>query len=770
VAVQPRPGDPTITPALVAEHGLSPEEYRLILDILGREPTYTELGVFSAMWSEHCGYKNSKPLLRRLPTKAPWVLQGPGENAGVIDVGDGLAVAFKIESHNHPSAVEPYQGAATGVGGILRDVFTMGARPIACLNSLRFGEIDGEGGDRVRYLFAGVVKGIGDYGNCVGIPTVAGEVYFDAAYEGNPLVNAMAIGLMKQEELIKGVAEGVGNPIMAVGSRTGRDGIHGATFASAELSEESEAKRPMVQVGDPFTEKLLLEASLELIRSGHIVGIQDMGAAGLVSSSTEMAARGGTGVDIEITNVPVRETGMTPYEILLSETQERMLVVAKNGREGEVRRILSRWDLDAETIGVVTDTGRYVVRENGMVVADIPGEPLVDACPTYTRQGVEDAEIARLRAWDPSTLDPKPEEADPTWTLKALLDAPTIASKRWVFEQYDSTVRTNTVVGPGSDAAVLRLRGTHRAIAATVDCNGRYVYLNPYRGGQIAVAEAARNLACSGALPRAVTDNLNFGNPLKPEVYHQLSESLRGIGEACEAFQTPITGGNVSLYNENPRGAIYPTPTIGMVGIVEDLAHVTTAAFRAEGDDVVLLGANTAELGGSEYLKVVHDLVAGDAPAVSLSGEAALQAALLEAIRAGLVRSAHDCAEGGLAVALAESAIGAGPSGLGLDVELADDLPPNALLFGEAQGRVVVSADPAKTADVLRIARAHGVPAARIGRVGAPGGRVRVATRGGTVDAPVGELAEIYFDAIPRRMDGTAADVAFALESEVQHA
>ena len=481
--VQPRNGDPAITPELVAEHKLSPEEYQLILGILQREPSYTELGVFSAMWSEHCGYKNSRPLLRKLPTSAPWVLQGPGENAGVIDVGDGLAVAFKIESHNHPSAVEPYQGAATGVGGILRDVFTMGARPIACLNSLRFGEIDGPEGDRVRYLVAGVVKGIGDYGNCVGIPTVAGEVYFDAAYEGNPLVNAMAIGLMKTDELIRGVASGVGNPIMAVGSKTGRDGIHGATFASAELTEESEAKRPMVQVGDPFTEKLLLEASLELIRSGHIVGIQDMGAAGLVSSSTEMAARGGTGVEIEITRVPVRETGMTPYEILLSETQERMLVVAHEGREEDVRAILGRWDLDAETIGYVTDTGRYVIRENGQVVVDIPGEPLVDACPTYTREGIESAEVVEARAFDPSTLELKSEEADPTWTLRRLLDSPTVASKRWVYEQYDSTVRTNTVVGPGSDAAVVRLRGTNRAIAATVDCNSRYVYLNPYRGG-----------------------------------------------------------------------------------------------------------------------------------------------------------------------------------------------------------------------------------------------------------------------------------------------
>ncbi|HEU0076965.1 MAG TPA: phosphoribosylformylglycinamidine synthase subunit PurL, partial [Longimicrobiaceae bacterium] len=716
--VQPRPGDPAITPALVAEHGLSEHEYELILGILGREPTFTELGVFSAMWSEHCGYKNSKPLLRQFPTKAPWVLQGPGENAGVIDVGDGLAVAFKIESHNHPSAVEPYQGAATGVGGILRDVFTMGARPIACLNSLRFGELDGPGADRVRYLFAGVVKGIGDYGNCVGIPTVAGEVYFDSAYEGNPLVNAMAIGLMKHEELIKGVAEGVGNPIMAVGSRTGRDGIHGATFASAELSEESEAKRPMVQVGDPFTEKLLLEASLELIRSGHIVGIQDMGAAGLVSSSTEMAARGGTGVDIEITRVPVREPGMTPYEILLSETQERMLVVAKNGHEEDVRAILGRWDLDAETIGQVTDTGRYVVREDGVVVVDLPGEPLVEACPTYTREGREDPAIAALRAWDPGEIAEADARVDPADALRRLLDAPTIASKRWVYEQYDSTVRTNTVVGPGSDAAVIRLRGTDRAIAATVDCNGRYVHLNPFRGGQIAVAEAARNLVCSGALPRAVTDNLNFGNPLKPEVYHQMSEALRGIAEACRALETPVTGGNVSLYNENPRGAIYPTPTIGMVGIVEELAHVTTSGFRAEGDDIVLLGRNTAELGGSEYLKTVHGLVAGDAPALDIAAEAALQRALLAAIRAGLVRSAHDPAEGGLAVALAESAFADPSRPFGVQVELGDVLPRSALLFGEAQSRVVVSSAPASTDALLALMAEHGVPAERIGRVG----------------------------------------------------
>jgi phosphoribosylformylglycinamidine synthase subunit PurL len=765
----PRPGDPEISSALVAEHGLSAEEYRLILDILGREPTFTELGVFSAMWSEHCGYKNSRPLLRRLPTQAPWVLQGPGENAGVIDVGDDLAVAFKIESHNHPSAVEPYQGAATGVGGILRDVFTMGARPIAVLNSLRFGELDGPNAARVRYLFAGVVKGIGDYGNCVGIPTVGGEVYFDAAYEGNPLVNAMAIGLMKREDLIKGVAEGVGNPIMAVGAKTGRDGIHGATFASAELTDEAEAKRPMVQVGDPFKEKQLLEASLELIRSGHIVGIQDMGAAGLVSSSTEMAARAGTGVDIEITRVPTREPGMMPYEILLSETQERMLVVARQGHEDEVRAILGKWDLDAETIGEVTDSGRYVIRENGVVVVDIPGEPLVNECPTYTREGREAPEVAELRRWTAAELAPRAEEADPAWTLRQLLDSPTIASKRWVFEQYDTTVRTNTVVGPGSDAAVLRLRGTDRAIAATVDCNGRYVYLNPYRGGQIAVAEAARNLACSGALPRAVTDNLNFGNPLKPEVYHQMSEAVRGIAEACQLFETPVTGGNVSLYNENPRGAIYPTPTIGMVGVIESLEHVTTVAFKQEGDAILLLGRNTDELGGSEYLKVVHGQVRGDAPAVDLEGERALQRLLLEAIRSGWIRAAHDVMEGGLAVALAESAFADGSRPFGIEVTLEDDLAPAPLLFGEAQGRVVVSCRPEHVEPLRSLAERHGVPATVIGAVGAPGGSFRIATRhAAPLEAPTEELARIYYSAIPRRMDASPPAVAIAVESLVE--
>jgi phosphoribosylformylglycinamidine synthase subunit PurL len=764
LGASPRPGDPPITPELVAEHGLSEEEYQLILDAVGREPTYTELGLFSALWSEHCGYKNSKPLLRQLPTRAPWVLQGPGENAGVIELGDGYAIAFKIESHNHPSAVEPYQGAATGVGGILRDVFTMGARPIAVLDSLRFGPLDRP---RVRYLFAGVVKGIGDYGNCVGIPNIGGEVVFDEAYEGNPIVNAMAIGLLKTEELIRAEASGPGNPILAVGARTGRDGIHGATFASEELTAESEERRPQVQVGDPFTEKLLLEASLELIRSGHIVGIQDMGAAGLASSSTEMAARSGTGVDIDVALVPVREEGMTPYEILLSESQERMLVVAKAGHEEEVRRILQRWELEAEVIGRVTDDGLYRVRENGVVVAEVPGAPLVNECPTYVREARESAEVQRLRAWRPEERELHFGNAgDAEEVLLQLLADPSIASKRWVYDQYDTTVRTNTVQPPGGDAGVLRIRGTRRGIAATVDCNGRYVYLNPRRGAMIAVAEAARNLACVGARPRAVTDNLNFGNPLKPEVYFQLRESVLGIKDACEAFDTPVVSGNVSLYNENPAGAIYPTPVIGMVGVLDDVERNVPAGFRAPGDAILLLGTNSAELGASAYLKVVQGRVAGDAPAVDLAAERALQEALLELAGGGLARSAHDCAEGGLAVCLAEAAVADPERPLGIEVELADELPGVPLLFGEAQGRVVLSAVEADVDRVLEIARRHGVPAARIGTVGEPDGRFRIATRGGLrLDLPAPALARAYHDAIPALMERTAADTAV----DVQH-
>jgi phosphoribosylformylglycinamidine synthase len=747
--VSPRPGDPEITPAVVANHGLSPEEYERILSVMGRDPTFTELGVFSAMWSEHCGYKNSKRLLRLLPTEAPWVIQGPGENAGVIDVGDGYALAFKIESHNHPSAVEPYQGAATGVGGILRDIFTMGARPVAVLDSLRFGDLES---GRVRYLFGGVVKGVGDYGNCVGIPNIGGEVVFDRGYEGNPIVNAMCLGLMKQEELITASASGVGNTLMAVGARTGRDGIHGATFASEELSEDSdEASRPRVQVGDPFTEKLLLEASLELIASGAITGIQDMGAAGITSSASEMAGRAGNGVEIEMASVPVREKGMTPYEILLSESQERMLVVAEKGRENDVRRILEKWELEAAEIGVVTDDGRFRVLEDGVVVADIPALPLTQGCPTYERNGVESEEIQRLRATDLSEhLIP---EGDLTKSLLLLLGSPNVASKRWIYHQYDTTVRTSTAVRPGGDAGVIRIRGTTRAVAATTDCNGRYVYLEPRTGAKIAVAEAARNLACVGAVPTAVTNNLNFGNPLKPHIYYQLREAVLGLAEACEVFETPVTGGNVSLFNETDGRAIYPTPVIGMVGVIDDVTKLTPHAFSGVGDDIVLLGSNTEELGGSEYLYVTADLVAGAPPAVDLESERALQRAVLAMSGARLLRAAHDCSEGGLACALAEAALGDGEAPVGVLVQLDDELRPVGTLFGEAQGRLVVSCAPEATEEVLRTARRHGVPARKIGTVRAADDGFDIELPGARISASLADLASAYFGAIPAIMD-----------------
>ncbi|HEU4643824.1 MAG TPA: phosphoribosylformylglycinamidine synthase subunit PurL [Gemmatimonadaceae bacterium] len=767
MSARPRPGDPVITPALVAEHGITEEEYQRLVAMLDREPTFTELGIVSALWSEHCSYKHSRPVLRTLPTQAPWVLQGPGENAGVIALGDGLAIAFKIESHNHPSAVEPYQGAATGAGGILRDVFTMGARPIAMLDSLRFGSLDSP---RVRYLFGGVVKGIGDYGNCVGIPTVAGEVVFDPSYEGNPLVNAMCVGVMHERDLIRAAAEGVGNPIMAVGARTGRDGIHGASFASEDLSEASEAKRPRVQVGDPFTEKLLLEASLELIRSGHIVAIQDMGAAGLTSSSAEMAARGDVGVTIDVTKVPVREEGMTPYEILLSESQERMLVVAKRGHEAAVREILGKWDLAAEVIGEVIAEPVYRVTEGERVVAEFPGSRLVTDCPVYAPEARESEAVRALRARDVHAIPARPEERDPAWTLERLLSSPTIASKRWVYRQYDTTVRTGTVVAPGQgDAAVLRVRGTDRAIAVKTDCNGRYVYLDPREGGRIAVAEAARNVACVGGRPRAITNCLNFGNPRRPEVFFQFREAVAGMGEACRVLETPVTGGNVSFYNENPSGAVYPTPVIGMVGVVERLEHVTRSTFRADGDAIVLLGEPTDELGGSEYLARIHDVVAGAPPRCDLARERAVIDALLEAIAAGIVRSAHDCAEGGLAVALAECAIGDAERLVGAEVELDAwrDLPLRALLFGEAQGRIVVgTADPAR---VLEIAARHGVPARRIGTVRGDSGTLVITAGEGRLVAPLERLARAYHEAIPRLMAGGSAEAA-VLEQHPQPA
>lgn len=748
------PDDPSITPELVAEHGLTPEEYDRLVDAIGREPSFTELGVFSAMWSEHCGYKNSKRLLRLLPTEAPWVVQGPGENAGIIDLGGDIALAFKIESHNHPSAVEPYQGAATGVGGILRDIFTVGARPVALLDSLRFGDLDD---GWVRFLFEGVVRGIADYGNCVGIPNLGGEVQFDRGYRDNPLVNVMCLGVMKKEDFMRAEATGVGNTLMAVGARTGRDGIHGATFSSRELDEDAEASRPQVQVGDPFTEKLLLEASLELIRSGHIVGIQDMGAAGLTSSAAEMAGKSGNGVELDVDRVPVREPGMTPYEILLSESQERMLVVARAGHEEEVRAILEKWELEAAEIGRVTDDGRFRVREDQRVVADVPALSLTEGCPLYERPGEESEEIRALRERDlapyrgplPGSPEARSQDDDLREALLALVGSPNVASRRWIHDQYDTTVRTGTVVPPGGDAGVLRLRETEKGVAVTTDCNGRYTYLHPRRGAMIAVAEAARNLVCKGAIPMAVTNNLNFGSPLRPEIYYQMREAVEGMAEACSLFETPVTGGNVSLFNETGGTAVYPTPVVGMVGILDDVRQAVGHAFREEGDAVILLGENGDELGASEYLYALHGEVAGEPPQVDLLAERRLQHVTLALVQNGLVRSAHDCSEGGLACALVESALGDGEEPLGAQVELADRLPARSLLFGETQGRVVVSCQSDQVDQVSRLAANHGVPCQILGTVGPVGGSFRIRTQTAEVRASTEELAERYFGALP---------------------
>ena len=750
-APRPRPGDPPITPELVDEHGLSPDEYARIRRVMGRDPTFTELGVFSAMWSEHCGYKNSKRLLRLLPTRAPWVIQGPGENAGVIDVGGGHALAFKIESHNHPSAVEPYQGAATGIGGILRDVFTMGARPVATLNSLHFGDLDRP---RVRYLFGGVVKGLGDYGNCVGIPSTGGEVYFDRGYEDNPIVNAMCLGLMRREDLIRGTAEGVGNTLMAVGARTGRDGIHGATFASEELSEgDDEASRPQVQVGDPFTEKLLLEASLELIASGHIVGIQDMGAAGLTSSGAEMAGRSGTGVEMDVALVPVREEGMTPYEILLSESQERMLVVAAAGKEGAVREILEKWELEAETIGRVTASGSFRVLEDGVAVADIPALPLTEGCPTYERRGEEGDEVRALREMDLSPFVEPPRGLEDAFLR--VVGSPNVASKQWVYEQYDTTVRGNSIERPGGDAGVIRIPGTGRGVAASTDCNGRHTYLNPRAGAMGAVAEAARNVACTGAVPMAVTNCLNFGSPLKSHIQHQFREAVLGMRDACAHLETPVTGGNVSFYNETDGKAVYPTPVIGMVGVVEDIETVVRHAFRAPGDPIFLLGANTGELGGSEYLYALHGLVAGEPPPVDLVAERELQRCILAMAQRRLLRSAHDVASGGLAATLVECCLGRPRTGRGVGarVRFADALPDAALLFGEDHGRVVATCAPEDGEELRRMASRYGVPCERIGRVTDPGAPLEIETASSALRLEAETLRNRYFGAIPQIMD-----------------
>ena len=678
---------------LYAGMGMSDEEFAMVEGILGRLPNWTETGLFSVMWSEHCSYKNSKPVLRKFPTKGPQVLQGPGEGAGIVDIGDEQAVVFKMESHNHPSAIEPYQGAATGVGGIIRDVFSMGARPIAMLNSLRFGELKSARG---KYLFEEVVAGIAGYGNCIGIPTVGGEIQFDPCYEGNPLVNAMCVGLIDHKDIQRGIAAGVGNTVMYVGAKTGRDGIHGATFASEELTEESENQRPAVQVGDPFMEKLLLEACLEVVKSDALVGIQDMGAAGLTSSSAEMASKAGSGVEMNLDLVPQRETGMSAYEMMLSESQERMLLVVKKGREDEIKAIFDKYDLDAVAIGRVTDDKMLRLLHKGQVVAEVPADALAEDAPVYHKPSAEPAYYAQFQAIE----NTEPAVTDYKETLNALLKAPTIASKEWVYDQYDYQVRTSTVVKPGSDAAVIRVRGTNKGLAMTTDCNSRYIYLDPEVGGAIAVAEAARNIVATGGTPLAITDCLNFGNPEKPEIFWQIEKSADGISAACTALNAPVIGGNVSLYNERSGEAVYPTPTIGMVGLIEDLAHVTTQDVKAAGDLVFVIGETKTEFGGSELQKLLNNgVISGKAPAIDLEVEATRQQSLLKAIKAGLVQSAHDVAEGGLAVAIAETTFGA--NGLGVDVTLTGSA--TTALFSESQSRFVVTVKEENAAAFVEI-------------------------------------------------------------------
>ncbi|WP_214685452.1 phosphoribosylformylglycinamidine synthase subunit PurL [Exiguobacterium sp. s155] len=668
---------------IYATMGLSDDEYALVVSLLGREPNYTEIGLFSVMWSEHCSYKNSKPVLRKFPTTGKHVLQGPGEGAGIVDIGDGQAVAFKIESHNHPSAIEPYQGAATGVGGIIRDIFSMGARPIALLNSLRFGDLNES---RVKHLFGHVVSGIAGYGNCVGIPTVGGEVAFDPAYSGNPLVNAMCVGFIRHEDIQKGIAEGVGNSVMYVGATTGRDGIHGATFASEELGEDADEKRPAVQVGDPFMEKLLIEACLEVIKHPALVGIQDMGAAGLTSSSAEMASKAGMGIEMNLDLVPQRETGMTPYEMMLSESQERMLLVVKAGHEDEIEAIVTKWGLHAVKVGEVIEEKVLRLVHQGEVAAEVPVDALAEDAPVYHKPSKVPAYYEAFQAMEPVT--PVIEDVMATW--KDVLAMPSIASKRWVYEQYDHMVQTSTVVAPGSDAAVIRIRETEKSLAMTTDCNAKYVYLDPRVGGAIAVAEAARNIVASGAEPLALTDCLNFGSPDKPEGFWQLDQAVEGMAEACRTLDTPVIGGNVSLYNESNGQAIYPTPVVGMVGLIEKPEHITTSFAKQAGDVVFLLGETKAEFGGSALQMLQDGKVSGHAPTLNLEEERQTQKALLHAIREGLVTAAHDVSEGGLAAALPELVFG---TGFGVDVTIDTDLV--TALFSESQSRFLVTVDKA---------------------------------------------------------------------------
>ena len=757
------PGDPPITRELVREHNLTDLEYARIEALLGRTPTFAELGIFSALWSEHCSYKHSKTVLKTFPTTGSQVVQGPGENAGVLRLPEGWAVAFKIESHNHPSAVEPYQGAATGAGGILRDVFTMGARPVALLNSLRFGDLTEA---RTRYLFAGVVRGIGDYGNCVGVPTLGGEVDFLPGYGGNPLVNAMCVGILRESELITASAHGVGNVLLAVGASTGRDGIHGASFASEELSHESEQRRPQVQVGDPFTEKLLLEACLEAMQTGAVVAIQDMGAAGLTCSTMEMASRGGTGIEIELAKVPQRETGMTPYEIMLSESQERMLLVAERGREREVLDVFKKWGLDAVVIGEVKDGELAVVKNHGAVAAEIPAHPLAEEGPVYQRPlGVPSARVESEKDWFAFAAD----GTDLTANFMKLLASPAIASKRWITEQYDTSVRTNTLAGPGaSDAAVVRIKeseknGVMKALALATDGNGRWCQLNPKVGAMHAVAEAARNVAASGARPIAATNCLNFGSPEKPQVMWQFSQAIDGIGEACTALGTPITGGNVSFYNETLGKSIYPTPVIGVLGILDDASRVMKIAFRHAGDAIVLLdGAEGKEAGprhgtpqarefsSSEYSKAVGGITAGEPPAIDLAAEKRLVDCLVTVAAERVVTEAHDVSDGGIAVTLAESCFAA--KGLGADVKLPEDAAAENALFGERGARCVVSVAPEKVGALRTIAGQYGLAATEIGQV-TSNGSLRIEYKGrAVIDSQIEMLRDVWANSLERTL------------------
>jgi len=782
--------EPKVNPELVAKHGLTPEEFKRIKKILGREPNFTELGIFSVMWSEHCSYKNSRLELKKFPTTGRNILVKAGEeNAGVVDIGDGWAIAFKMESHNHPSAIEPFQGAATGVGGIIRDIFTMGARPEFCLNSLRFGPItENKFQNRTskfeiknnRRLFTGVVSGIAHYGNCIGIPTIGGEIYFDESFEGNPLVNVFCLGVLRHDQLARGAARGVGNPVFYVGAETGRDGLAGAAFASRELTEQSKEDRPAVQVGDPFKEKLLLEACLELLARDAVAGIQDMGAAGLTCSTCETASRGGSGIEIDLAKVPKREPGMTPYEILLSESQERMLIIAKRGKEKLVREIFDKWDVPWAEIGRVTDDGMMRVRNNGSVAAEIPAKPLAEEAPLYSREAkeptaeiAEDAElIKKSSALSASSV---------VNSLRELLRDPTIASKNWIYRQYDHTVRTGTMVKPGSDAAVFFVRYANKILAATSDCNSLYCALDPREGAKIAVAEAARNLTCSGAKPLAVTDNLNFGNPYKPENFWQLREAVEGAAEACRAFGTPVTGGNVSLYNESPAGVVDPTPTIGMVGLIEKEEHVTTQWFKNKGDEILLIGGtrsvasqNSSDdtevvppgLGGSRYLKVCFDLKIGPPPQVDLAHEIKIQNAVRDLIRAGLVKSAHDCSEGGLAVSLAECcfnpkqrfgadiriACGRGPAGRAEETSHSDVA---TILFNESQSRILISVAPKDLERTISILDKADVPFQQLGKVG--GGELGIEIADQKFAWPIADLYDDWWNSISHLVESDSA-------------